>query len=139
MPVITIPKCTIYKPAMFGMARIECATASFEICRYAQYPSAIALRWKAKGMRKEVGEYLASRPYALIVDGFGHPAAPDQWSEPQLDPRTGLTGRVCRYSSFDPKIQTDFDKFWAEYEQSNPKLKVLADFRGFNTMQQQIA
>ena len=94
--------------------------------KYAQYNNAPFV--KMIPARKRNGVMIAKEynPFILVLEGVGHPEPEGMWKSSQ--PVNGVTVTESRYSSFDDRWVTDFDKMIDAYVAEN-KVKVIADYR----------
>lgn len=116
---------TIYHSGMFGVQKIEGTLIECGTKPYAQYKSAPFVKFVPKGKRKPAGFVQGYNPYIVIVEGHGHISPDDAYTSP-VDTGTGLTVRQSRYSCFDERYKTEFDKRLTDYIKDK---KVLMDIR----------
>jgi len=122
--------CTFYTSGEFmgNIHRRDCRSLEIFIKPYAQYPSAIELTFVKKGCRTKLRTVLTYKPYLVVVP-TSSAIDPDSMmhnERPGCSP--DVTVSESRYSSFDDRWRTDFDKKLAE-----AKTPILADYRGFDT------
>jgi hypothetical protein len=115
-------KVTIYIGGSFGVSKHEATLIDHGRQRYAQYEAAPFVTFTPRGKRKARSWAQGYHPYLLILAGHGHPD-PQAW----LVPAAG-GDQVSRYSSCDPRWETDFDAQIDPYVAANPGV-VVADYR----------
>jgi hypothetical protein len=127
-------KATIYRSGMFGITATEVTSLGISVGKWAQYASAVHVRYVPKGKRSPRGEMISHDPYLVILEGHGH-VKPDGMYDPA---KSEAGGQVSRYASCDPRWRSDFDAKLSAYL-STSGAKVLHDFRGFDTSKAQPA
>ena len=126
-------KATLYRRGEFlgAIHKIEVRAISVTREKYAQYESAVRVEYiepRQKRARTFVDSY---KPSVLVLDGWGHPD-PDSAFGPEEQTAPGVTLSKSRYSSCDPRWQSDFDAKIDAYI-AEKGAKVIADMRGVNT------
>jgi hypothetical protein len=125
-------KATVYNVGVFGVTRTEIRALEITVGKYAQYSSAVSVKFIAKGKRSPQGYWLTYKPELVILEGHDH-MAPDGPMEPvgSVD-ANGVTATRSRYASCDPRWAEDFNRQLAAYVERTGA-KILHDFRGFDT------
>ena len=127
-----IGKATLYIRGAISMLKVEVRNVSSLTRPYAQYRSAVSVRWTPKGKRNERSTVETTFASILVLDGWGHPEPMGMWDESKtVTHENGITTGRARYSSCDPKCQSDFDTMIADHI-TKTGAKVLLDLRGHN-------
>lgn len=93
----------LYRAGMFGISRINCKTLEISTgLKYAQYEDAIRVVYLEKGKRKPVAFILLYAPWLRVL------AMDKAVDPPDLFIREGDV-QITKYSSFDPRWETDFE------------------------------
>lgn len=102
----TFENVTIYRSsAMFGVARQDCRTVTIKTGqKYAQYTDAVRVEYLEKGKRTPRAFMLDYKPWLRVVE-TRHAIKPDAAMVPQGDGSS-----VSRYTSHDPRWETDFEE-----------------------------
>lgn len=101
---LTFNNAALFRSGMFGIHRTDCKTITIMTgVQFAQYTDAIRVVYLEKGKRKTRAFVMDYAPWARITGS----AAAIQPDDPFVDNGTG--GREGRYSSCDPRWQTDFE------------------------------
>ncbi len=103
--VASFEKATLYYVSgMFGYHKTEAKNVTIELIRYAQYDRAYKVTFVPKGKRspKAFVKCGINSPF-IVVKGFDNPDVAS-W----LTPEEG-GGSMSRYSSCDPRWQSEFD------------------------------
>lgn len=93
--------------------------------KYAQYPSAVFIKYIDKGARKPKGFWQSYNPYLVILDGWQKIENQGMWGTPTRDEETGITTQVAKYASFDERWSKDFDA-------ATTLENIIADYRYVN-------
>lgn len=102
--------------------------------KYAQYNNAPFVKMIPAGKRNPVLIAKEYKPFILVLEGTGHPEPQSMWKESNT-PVAGVTVTEAKYSSFDDRWDTDFDKMIDAYIEEIG-VNVIADYRhtkGFNS------
>ncbi len=89
---------------------------------YAQYQAVPYVDFIPKGKRKAVRIQKSYKPYLVIVKGYNAPEPLGMYGNSTV--RNGVVTKESKYSSFDDRYKTDFDKVLAD---SN--VVIIADYR----------
>lgn len=120
-------KATLYIRSMISIIKVEVNKVRSEVGPYAQYKSAVTLRYLPKGKRKERSMVETSHPSLVVLDGWGHPEPAGMWDE-----STTVDGMTRgRYASCDPKMGSDFAEMLSSYLNKSGA-RVLLDLRNHN-------
>lgn len=127
-------RATLYVRGMISIVKVEVSSVSTEVGAYAQYVSAVTVRYVPKGARKARGNVETYAPSTVILDGWGHPDPAGMWDESTKQTDANGTGTLrSRYSSCDPRMAADFDTMLSGYL-AKTSAKVICDLRGHNAM-----
>lgn len=89
----------LYLSGMFGVVSTTCKTLKITTgVKYAQYDNATRIEYVEKGKRLGRRLILDYKPWLLVVD-----------QKNAINPHDGDGSKVSRYTSFDPRYQTDFE------------------------------
>lgn len=107
----TFEKSTLYlRGELLGIVKYEVRSLTVTTgVLYAQHHDAVRVCFVPKGKRKTRSTVLTHNPYVIVVDGWGVSLTPDN---PFGAPACGASGVIIaksRYSSFDPRWESDFD------------------------------
>lgn len=116
-------KVTIYISGMIGVTATEARLVAHGRKQYAQYKDAPFIHFKPKGKRKVRGWCEGYKPFAVVVEGWGHPAPPSPWVE-EPSGVEGLFIRKGKYSGYDSGYETDFNVWF-----STQSFPVVVDYR----------
>lgn len=94
--------------------------------RYAQYEAAPFVRFIPKGKRNPREWQGTYKPYCVVLNGHGHPIDPGSPFVPCESATPGVTVQRSRYTMFDERWESDFDKVLDAY--MKPAM-VVADYR----------
>lgn len=94
--------------------------------KYAQYNSAVFVKYIDKGARKMKGFWQSFQPYLVILDGWQDIQSQAMFNAPRVVDNHGTTVSEGKYMSFDPRWSQDF-------EAANEFKNIIADYRGVNT------
>lgn len=127
-------KATMYWQGelMPGVKKLEVHLVDVGTGKYAQYDNAPYCVFRPKRARKDRKLQLSSRPWLVVVEGWGHPDF-DNWQAPQLGNVPGVVVREMKYSFCDERWDQDGDKFVDALKAGGAQ--VVADYRhtqGFN-------
>ena len=126
------PVTLYYRGGLGSIVKVEARSFGHTLRRYAQYPSAIAYRYVPKGKRAPRSGGQDYAPSLLVLEGHGHPD-PDDAYLPAVKGSDGATSARGRYTSCDPRWQSDFDAKIDAYLASSG-VKVVCDFRKHDPM-----
>lgn len=131
----TDKKCTIYYResgiSVGNIKKLVVKRAVVECGQYAQYDSALTVRFRAPRKRSDAHITQTFRPNLLIVDGDG-PEPDAIWDESKDERFDGLTIRHGRYRSTDSRWQGDFNKM-IDARIADGSVKVIFDGRGHDS------
>ena len=97
--------------------------------KYAQYPSAVYVKYIKKNCRKPSGFYQSYAPYLVILDGWQDIESQSLWGKKTFNAATGITSSEAKFAAFDDGWQKDF-------EASTKFKNIIADYRNVNTMEE---
>lgn len=126
-------KATLYRRGDFlgAIHKIEVRAISVTREKYAQYASAVHVEYIEPRQKRARMFVDSHKPSVLVLEGWGHPDPDSAFgSEEQAAP--GVTLSRSRYSSCDPRWQSDFDAKIDAYI-TEKGARVIADMRGVNT------
>lgn len=133
---LTRQKITLYRRSMLGYTKFECTKWGHAVRKYAQYESAVEVRFVPKRKRKPRYFMETSHPSTIILEGHGHPDPDSAWGTPEVT-ENGTVVRSARHSGFSPEWDNEFnakiDRYLAE-----SGAKVLLDLREHNAMAPQV-
>ena len=124
-------KVTIYFKSEFlgNVVKVEAKQIEIKVRSYAQYSQAVEFRYRKPRQRRDRGAVQTYQPSLLVLDGWNHPEPGESFRTIAKSADAEL--QQARYSSCDPRWESDFDALIAEHiEQTGAR--VLADFRGHN-------
>jgi len=130
---LTAARVTLYFMGGLGYSKIEASSVSLALIAYAQYASAVEVKFVPKGARKERGFVQTFQPSLIVLDGWGHPDPDGIWDESTKREGDGYSTVQAKYRSCDPRWASDFGTKLAGYLESSGA-HVLADYRGHNAM-----
>jgi hypothetical protein len=109
-------KVTVYWTSEFmgNVVKAEGTLIGYGRMKYAQYDDAPFVDFIPRGKRKAIRVLKTYKPYLLVIEG---------WCGPDPDPMCPPEGGMSKYSSFNPRWKSDFDR------EVNERLNVVADFR----------
>lgn len=100
---------TIYTHSTFGVRREEGWYHAHGTMPYAQYTAVPYVDYTPVGKRKPLRMRMNGfQPFLLVLHGHGHPAPEDSFN-PSETSASGLIVSSTRYSSCDPRWETDFN------------------------------
>jgi hypothetical protein len=104
---------------------IKIQAREFEVLRrqWAQYPGAVVARWKAPRKRQWSSYSEGYKPYLVVLKGWGHPDPCSPWKT------IGENVQQAHHSPFSDGWNNDFDEWLEDYLASNPKTRILGDYR----------
>lgn len=94
--------------------------------KYAQYDSAVFIKYIDKGARKMKGFWQSFQPYLVILEGWQDIQSQKMFGAARVVDNHGTTVSEGLYMSFDSRWASDF-------EAANEFKNVIADYRGVNT------
>lgn len=94
--------------------------------KYAQFNSAVEVKYIDKGARRIKGFVETFRPYVVILDGWQDINSQEIFGERSAPDANGTVTQEGLYMSGDSRWASDF-------EANNELNKVIADYRGVNT------
>lgn len=129
------PKVTIYHKSdlMGNIIKTEARLVEHGTRKYAQYDNAVFVNFVPKRKRKVRGLIATSRPYVLILEGWGHPDPDSLFGPAERSETTGVGFARGRYSAFSGGWVADFEKRINPYLESG-KAAVVADYREVSTV-----
>lgn len=123
-------KATVYSAGAFGIDRTEVLLTEIRTgVKYAQYNNAGYIRYIPKGKRTVTGISLTYSPFAIVLEGHGHPA-PDSGFVPLESSIPGTT--ISKYGCFSDEYRTDFAPAFDAYCIAN-NITPIFDARGMQT------
>lgn len=124
---------TIYTRGMISMTKIEAKLIHHGTRKYAQYDHAVEVEFIQKRKRSPHSMIKGSHVDFLIVEGWNNPDPASMFDESTRESLGGGVESVRgRYSSCDPRIQSDFDAM-IDAKIADGSVKVVADYRGWNS------
>ncbi len=75
--------------------------------KYAQHTDAVSITFLEKGKRKTRGAVYGYQPF-VVVTSLDAPAPADMFAPAEVCEATGVSFSKSRYTSFDPRYQSDF-------------------------------
>jgi hypothetical protein len=121
-------KVTIVRKGGLGNVIVEHAyMIDHGFQKYAQYASAVFVKYLLKGKRKPTGFVQGYKPYLVILDGWQEIASQSMWGKTETR-ATGTTISQAKFSAFD-------DGWQKEFEAGVELTGVIADYRDHNTYQ----
>lgn len=133
---LTHQKITLYRRTMLGYTKVECTKWSHAVRKYAQYESAVEVRFVPVRKRKPRYFMETSHPSTIILEGHGHPDPDSAWGEAEVS-ENGVVSHTARHSGFSPEWDNEFntkiDRYLAE-----SSAKVLLDLRKHNSLTPQV-
>lgn len=116
-------KVTIYSQGIIGVRAVEARLLDHGRRKYAQYPNAPFVEFIQK--RKRRGMRIAGPNLGiLIVEGWNQPKPDGIYDPSSREESGGVVTMQGRYSSCDPRWQSDFDKMISEKD-----VQIIADYR----------
>lgn len=122
-------RVTLYFRGGFGMAKVEATSLSVVVKPHAQYAAGVYVEYVPKRARKARCFVQAYRPSLVVLAGWGHPDPDSPFLPPEKTDDPDVTLAVGRYSSCDPRWESDFDAKLSAYL-AKTGVTVLHDFRG---------
>lgn len=123
-----LKKVTIYTQSMFGINKVEARLKKHGKKDYAQYKDAPYILYIKKRAKISSGWQGDSRPYALIIEGWGHVDPASALTEKKAGNIPGITVQETRLCSFDEGYIDEFNELINEYLKK-PEVKIVADYR----------
>ncbi len=124
-------RVTIYRQSdMLGII-VKYEARSCDIVRrpYAQYSSAIQVRFVKKGGRTERGFVETYKPRLLVLEGWGHPEPAGLFDGGKTTEFEGGSFSQAKHMAFDGGYAADFDSMIAKHI-ADTGAKVAFDARG---------
>ena len=100
-------KCTVYFKGGLGIVAMRCTKVAVKSGRFAQYSDALFVTYRETRKRKDRTMTQTYAPSVLVVEGHDAPAPDDVWGSHEVTPTATISRG--RYSSCDPRWQSDFD------------------------------
>lgn len=122
-------KCTVYYKGGMGIVRKVVKRVEVECGKYAQFNNALFVTYREPRQRRDRCFTQTDFPSLLIVEGVDTPEPASMWGSHST--RGGVTTSRSRYSSCDPRWQSDFDGM-IDAEIAAGNLKVVFDGRKNN-------
>jgi hypothetical protein len=112
METKTFENVTMYRTGEFlgGIHKLDCKSieVTFDV-KYAQYNDAVQVKYMEKGKRTLRGFVLSGASRWLRVCPQAQAIEPDPSMIPSESSTPGMTCKVSRYTSCDPRYETDFE------------------------------
>jgi hypothetical protein len=102
-------KATLYTTSDFmgEIIKREVNLNEIKIRDFAPYKAIPCIVYTPKKCRKQYQNLLIYKPYALIIEGWGHPEPDDLFIS--ISEEGGVKASKSKYACFDERFKTDFD------------------------------
>jgi hypothetical protein len=131
----TIKKATIYfqSDLLGNIIGLKVKNLTVVRCPWAQFKSAVHAKYVPYRKRTECSYTKGYKPYLIVLEGWKHPLPGHESTWNTKKETDGVVVEQARHAPFSNRWNNEFDTFIEDYVDSNPKVKVLGDYRNVDT------